>query len=472
MEFILSDNTVHFLINLIKNKKNGTYIRFGDGDFNLMDGQHDMLAMPSQDIIDNYKLTIQSLTSTDMISIPFYCKSLNTLEIGMKPGIHEYPDNIALDYINRMTNYIQNLTKLYSHVALHQVLVHNPELYSTFLKTIIDNNSTIIFGNTDFDKEKINYYFGNNIYIGANSNNSFNERERIWEEFNKINIDKFTVCILALGCGGRAMSHKFIHKNMLIIDIGSSIDVLMGLRNTRAWVEMTNPNIDIINKILDSNTIKDSNVSLIQLGYKYNIDKTTYHNFTDLYDSLFNNIKNNVKLMIEVGDASGSSIKMWREYFKSSIIYGFDYNIELSKYIENIPNVIFSYVNQDSKDSLQKSVSNFLLNSVDIIIDDGGHFSSQQRNTLEVYWPYLKSGGFYIIEDIHTNVKHWYPNSIYRNNHKYYWDESPTLLETLTKLQYGIEIDKELSISKDEIKQFIIWSQPHTTSATFILIKR
>ena len=257
MEFISSDNTVHFLINLIKNKKNGTYIRFGDGDFNLMDGQHDMLAMPSQDIIDNYKLTIQSLTSTDMISIPFYCKSLNTLEIGMKPGIHEYPDNIALDYINRMTNYIQNLTKLYSHVALHQVLVHNPELYSTFLKTIIDNNSTIIFGNTNFDKEKINYYFGNNIYIGANSNNSFNERERIWEEFNKINIDKFTVCILALGCGGRAMSHKFIHKNMLIIDIGSSIDVLMGLRNTRAWVEMTNPNIDIINKILDSNTIKD-----------------------------------------------------------------------------------------------------------------------------------------------------------------------------------------------------------------------
>ena len=173
--------------------------------------------------------------------------------------------------------------------------------------------------------------------------------------------------------------------------------------------------------------------------------------------------------MIEV--ASGSSIKMWREYFKSSIIYGFDYNIELSKYIENIPNVIFSYVNQDSKDSLQKSVSNFLLNSVDIIID-GGHFSSQQRNTLEVYWPYLKSGGFYIIEDIHTNVKHLYPNSIYLNNHKYYWDESPTLLETLTKLQYGIEIDKELSISKDEIKQFIIWSQPHTTSATFILIKR
>jgi len=483
MEYVSSFDTVTHLINLIKNKNGGSYLRFGDGDFYLMEGQYDMLATPSNEMMNSYKLLMGYLKSTDMISINFFCKSLNTLEIGMKPGVHECPDHIALDFISRICSFIPNLNRLYSSVALHQTLVHNPELYVRFLKAIIANNSTIVIGNKDFDNDKIKFYFGNNTYIGGNSNNSFNERERLWSEFSNTldSIDSFTVCILALGCGGRAMSYKFIeeikskNKNVLIIDIGSSIDVLMGLRNTRAWVEMTNPDITHIDTLLmDTSSNNNNSPNLTQLGLKYETDKATYHNFTGIYDQLLSSKRHTIKTIIEIGVAGGASVKMWRDYFTDAKIYCSDYNLDCASHIINLPNVFFSYANQDSKASLKNSINtDILLNSVDIILDDGGHFSTQQRNTIEVFWPYLKSGGFYILEDIHTNIKHWYPNDITWNNHKKYWDESPTMFETLSKIQTGIQVSNtELQVPSDEIKQVMLWSQPSTTSATFILIKK
>lgn len=482
MEYVSSFDTVTHLINLIQNKNGGSYIRFGDGDFYLMKGQNDLLATPSIEMMECYKLLMGYLKSTDMISINFFCKSLNTLEIGMKPGVHECPDHIALDFISRICSFIPNLNRLYSSVALHQTLVHNPELYVRFLKAIIANNSTIVIGNKDFEREKIKFYFGNNIYIGGNSNNSFNERERIWSEFSNIldSLNSFTVCILALGCGGRAMSYKFIedikskNKNVLIIDIGSSIDVLMGQRDTRAWVEMTNPNMTSIDTALLDNI---PNLTLTQLGSKYKTDKATYHNFTLIYEQLFSLIRHNVKSFIEIGIAGGASIKMWRDYFKNAKIYCSDFNLECGSYVSNLPNVFFSRADQDSKESLKNSINKDIsLNSVDIIIDDGGHFSTQQRNTLEVFWPYLKSGGFYIVEDIHTNIKHWYPTESgwnQFNEHKKYWDESPTLFESLSKIQLGLSLNSnELLIPVNEVKQVIVWTQPETTSAIVILIKK
>ncbi len=48
---------------------------------------------------------------------------------------------------------------------------------------------------------------------------------------------------------GRALSYKLIDminhntSKVILIDIGSSIDVLMGLNNTRVWVQLTKPKI-------------------------------------------------------------------------------------------------------------------------------------------------------------------------------------------------------------------------------------
>jgi cephalosporin hydroxylase len=488
MNLISSFNTVYTLINCIKNKESNVYIRFGDGDFNLIRGENDMLAISSTEITQAYLKTMSTLNCSNLISVNFFCKELGTLEDKMCPGIHEYPYDRVQNFIKEITDYIPNLTTIYSHVAPHHTLCINPVLYATFLQEIQKNKSTIILGNKDFNRDEISFFFGSNIYIGGNDNNSFLERDYICSEFDKVVslCTDFTVCILALGCGGRAMCHSLIesinkhNKKVLIIDIGSSIDILMGFTTTRAWIEMIKPDVDIIRNILKNNIHLYSNNNnfpiikqLTSIGMKYNTDKSTYHNYTDFYDSLFIFNKQDIKTLIEIGVAKGDSIKMWREYFMNATIYCYDYNMSQAPDISKLDNVHFLYMDQENRNSIKQGVKDIALYSVDIIIDDGGHFSSQQRNTLEVLWPYLISGGIYIIEDIHTNIKHWYPNKISWNHNKTYWDESPTIFETISKIQLGIPLlENELSIKSSEIKQIILWTQPMTTSALYILIKK
>ena len=45
---------------------------------------------------------------------------------------------------------------------------------------------------------------------------------------------------------------------------------------------------------------------------------------------------------------------------------------------------------------------------VDVIIDDGGHTMNQQKTSFKVLFPYLKSDGVYIIEDLHTSYWRYY----------------------------------------------------------------
>lgn len=204
---------------------------------------------------------------------------------------------------------------------------------------------------------------------------------------------------------------------------------------------------------------------LTQLGLKHNTDKAYYHNFTDFYDSIFSFDKASIKTVFEVGVLNGGSIKMWREYFKNSKIYCFDIDKRLEENVKGLNNVIFRQLDQGLKISISRAIYDIPLNSVDIIIDDGSHLISHQKNTLEVMWPYLKSGGFYVVEDIHTNVKHWYDSD-------YYCDQDPSLLETLSKIQLGVPINStELDLPVNEIKNLILWSKPSTKSATFVLVK-
>ena len=42
-------------------------------------------------------------------------------------------------------------------------------------------------------------------------------------------------------------------------------------------------------------------------------------------------------------------------------------------------------------------------NRFDMIVDDGGHHANQMISSLELLWPLINPGGFYVVEDIHSN---------------------------------------------------------------------
>lgn len=135
----------------------------------------------------------------------------------------------------------------------------------------------------------------------------------------------------------------------------------------------------------------------ISLGFKS--DKgNIYHGYLELYEKYFNKYRTNLNNFLEIGLWEGESIRMWREYFTTGNLVGADI-LDLSHV--KLPNTQIFICDQSDRIQLQKLTNNSF-SEFDIIIDDGGHWQHQQQITLGFMFPYLTSGGVFVIEDLHT----------------------------------------------------------------------
>jgi len=133
--------------------------------------------------------------------------------------------------------------------------------------------------------------------------------------------------------------------------------------------------------------------SLDELALKYRTDKSSaYHNYTDIYFRFFNDTKNDIHNVLELGILYGNSLRMWRDFFKNAEIYGIDINPDCVFHEERIKVLIG---NQTDQDVLINLPENF-----DIIIDDAGHHSDEQIKSFEYLFSKLKFGGIYVVEDV------------------------------------------------------------------------
>ena len=163
-------------------------------------------------------------------------------------------------------------------------------------------------------------------------------------------------------------------------------------------------------------------MSLTIIGKKYNTDKVG-HGFTNIYDDLFSNFKNDSFNLLEIGVFFGSSIKMWNEYFKNAIIYGADTfkgiqgngnkfnnaNKYYNEWLQNKPsNIILEILDQSSENELANFSNKYINTKFKIIIDDGSHLMKDQQLTFFFLFDLLESGGIYVIEDIHSSEQHGY----------------------------------------------------------------
>jgi len=137
-------------------------------------------------------------------------------------------------------------------------------------------------------------------------------------------------------------------------------------------------------------------MDLHDLGLKHGSDKASIHAFTYEYDKVLNDLRYTNLEFLEVGILQGASLKMWYEYFPNSVIHGVDLWDYSALNNERIKTHI---ANQEDEASLRALPKN-----LDIILDDGGHTMLQQQLTLKVLLPdHLKSGGLFILEDLHTS---------------------------------------------------------------------
>ncbi len=122
--------------------------------------------------------------------------------------------------------------------------------------------------------------------------------------------------------------------------------------------------------------------------------------------------------LLEIGIFRGESLAIWCDYFTNGKIYGLDGNTipfkkNLSKLKEkgafenNFPIVI------EGDGTLLKDSKIFKDIKFDFIIDDGCHNLNCILKTFEIYFPLLKNGGVFFVEDNGDAViklRELYPN--------------------------------------------------------------
>ena len=138
-----------------------------------------------------------------------------------------------------------------------------------------------------------------------------------------------------------------------------------------------------------------------QQALESNTDKSSrHHNYTKVYSQWFDSIKNKPIKFLEIGVFRGESVKLWEKYFSKADLHFIDINYNLLTYLPT--RATLHTADQGDPNQLialmQKTGGNF-----DVILDDGGHTMHQQKTSFATLFPYVKSGGLYIIEDLHTS---------------------------------------------------------------------
>jgi hypothetical protein len=93
----------------------------------------------------------------------------------------------------------------------------------------------------------------------------------------------------------------------------------------------------------------------------------------------------------------GASLRVWRDYFTNSLIYGADIDKNILFEEDRIKTF---YVDQLNEFSIKEMWSNINKNNFDIILDDGLHTFEAGITMFLNSFDKLRKNGIYIIEDV------------------------------------------------------------------------
>jgi hypothetical protein len=163
-------------------------------------------------------------------------------------------------------------------------------------------------------------------------------------------------------------------------------------------------------------------------------DKFFWHGYIDFYERIFAGLE--VKRIGEIGVFRGHSIQWLLERFPHAHVWGADI---VARRPEWPVNARFTSAQLDQGDS--SSLSRFLSNGFDLLIDDGSHRPEHQALALVLGMRALNPGGLLIIEDIQTSHRNygrkWWRRSAPRGN------ALSVLLGIQHYLHLGLEVDAD-----------------------------
>ena len=133
-------------------------------------------------------------------------------------------------------------------------------------------------------------------------------------------------------------------------------------------------------------------------------DKTTTHRYQYMYAKYLLPVRHREMKLLEIGLGcdtewgAGHSVDLWHELLPRMTYH----SIELDggcalKFVPRLGARQF-IGSQDDPHFLGRVVNS--TGPLDVVIDDGSHYSEHQRATFSLLWPFVKPGGIYVIEDL------------------------------------------------------------------------
>jgi len=199
--------------------------------------------------------------------------------------------------------------------------------------------------------------------------------------------------------------------------------------------------------------------TLSEISKKYPTDKDFTHNYyNSVYEDVFKDIRENVKLLCEIGIGGfwkevgwvpGNSLKVWRDYFPNAKVLGLDINLHE---ITDSERISLEWLDQSKRDLVIEYSRK--LENYDVIIDDGSHNVYDQQITLAYFFRSLKSGGIYVLEDLHSSEEVEIPEKA----KMWGWGVPGyvTPLELLDQFEnhnnFNVGISKPYSLTENELK--------------------
>lgn len=139
--------------------------------------------------------------------------------------------------------------------------------------------------------------------------------------------------------------------------------------------------------------------------------------YSQIYHTLFHRMKDDEIDLLEIGIgtmipgvvssmvgysldgyAPGGSLRAWSHYFPKGQIVGVDVQPDTQfDDAERIETYLCDSMDPKKVSELREKLNR----QFDIIVDDGSHFDQHQLITLKNFFPLVKDGGIYVIEDIY-----------------------------------------------------------------------
>jgi hypothetical protein len=142
--------------------------------------------------------------------------------------------------------------------------------------------------------------------------------------------------------------------------------------------------------------------TLDSLGLRYKTDKASSdHNYLSSYEEFLPVKREDSFTFVEIGVFRGASALMWSEWFPNASVVGLD--VKPPKLRSTPKNLTLVVGNATIDITVERLSKKFVAPLV--VLDDGSHLWDQQRAALQRFWPWLKSGGIYIIEDLQSSFE-------------------------------------------------------------------